>query len=83
MDRGERECCVTAISIGNVFNDDYPLSFFEGKHAERDKSYDIYEFYNVLCLEWREAIAYRKGLGRVAKAIWENQILDWVDITLG
>ncbi|KAK1755884.1 heterokaryon incompatibility protein-domain-containing protein [Echria macrotheca] len=30
-----------------------------------------YEFYNVLWIERRDGLAYRKGAGRVAKTVWE------------
>ena len=52
-------------------------------HEERTKSTEIYEFYNVLWISWEHGIAYRKGLGRVQKSIWEAQMIDWINITLG
>ena len=42
-----------------------------------------YEFYNVLWIEWEQGIAYRKGVGRVEKAAWEAQELEWIDLVLG
>jgi hypothetical protein len=42
-----------------------------------------YEFYNVLWIEWKGGIAYRKALGRVIKETWDRQALEWIDITLG
>lgn len=42
-----------------------------------------YEFYNVLWIEWKDNIAYRKGLGRVFKEVWESQDLEQVDVILG
>jgi Heterokaryon incompatibility protein (HET) len=83
VDWHERGCHLVAISMGNVFNDECPITFNEANHTERDKSGDIYEFYNVLCVKWREGVAYRKGLGRVAKELWECQSLDWIDLILG
>jgi hypothetical protein len=46
-------------------------------HEER------YEFYNVLWIEWEDGIAFRKGVGRVEKSMWEAQPLEWIDVTLG
>lgn len=40
-------------------------------------------FYNVLWIEWKEGIAYRKGLGRISKEAWERQATEWIDLTLG
>ena len=42
-----------------------------------------YEFYNVLWIEWREVIAYRKGIGRVWKEGWHRQNVETRDIVLG
>jgi hypothetical protein len=43
----------------------------------------LYEFYNVLCIERNNGIAYRKALGRVVKAAWERQDLEEIDVVLG
>jgi len=42
-----------------------------------------YEFYNVLLIERANGIAYRKGLGRVLKSVWEKQNLEEIDVVLG
>ena len=42
-----------------------------------------FEFYNVLWIEWKDGIAYRKALGRVIKPAWERLDLDMIDVTLG
>ena len=44
---------------------------------------DRSEFYNVLWIEWKDGVAYRKGLGRVVKEAWESQATEWIDLTLG
>ena len=43
----------------------------------------LFAFYNVLWIEWKEGVAYRKGLGRVIKEAWERQATEWIDLTLG
>ena len=43
----------------------------------------LHDYYNVLFIEWNENIAYRKGLGRICKDIWEHQATEWIDLTLG
>jgi hypothetical protein len=58
----------------------------EWTHDERPKAGikdSKYEWYNVLWVEWEEGIAYRKGVGRIEKAMWEAQELEWIDLVLG
>ena len=58
---------------------------FRFSRTDRDKMSNTYlfEFYNVLWIEWKEGVAYRKGLGRVVKEAWERQATEWIDLTLG
>ena len=55
----------------------------EWLHEERSATEGLYEFYNVMWIEWEDGIAYRKGLGRILRDVWEGQNLEWVDVTLG
>ncbi|KAL9114869.1 MAG: hypothetical protein Q9227_001112 [Pyrenula ochraceoflavens] len=55
----------------------------EWDHAERPRSTRHYEFYNVLWIEWRNGTAFRKGLGRVEKRIWESIEREWIGLPLG
>jgi hypothetical protein len=41
------------------------------------------ETYNVLWIEWKEDIAYRKGVGRIFKSAWEAQKSERIDLILG
>jgi len=50
---------------------------------ERPKTSEFYEWYNVLWIEWKIGIAYRKALGRVWKSAWEAHDPEWIDLTLG
>jgi hypothetical protein len=43
----------------------------------------LFEFYNVLWIERNNGIAYRRGIGRILKTIWERQATEVTDITLG
>jgi hypothetical protein len=74
-----------AISRGFVFSENKVMisELLEWDHPERPKSFEIYEFYNVLWIEWEDEIAYRKGIGRVEKHMWESQPQEWIDVTLG
>jgi hypothetical protein len=51
--------------------------------GERKSKGVRYEFYNVFWIQWEDGIAYRKGIGRVEKDIWEGQPLYWIDVALG
>ena len=51
--------------------------------ATYETSPNVDKFYNVLFIEWKEGVAYRKGLGRVSKEAWERQATEWIDLTLG
>ena len=42
----------------------------------------IYEFYNVLWIEWKDGVAYRKALGRVFKDVWESKKQEVIDVVL-
>jgi hypothetical protein len=74
-------CELVAISRGYAY--DCSNVIFEWSHKERPNLGDKYEFYNVLWIEWRGDIAYRKALGRIEKHAWEQQELEWIDLTLG
>lgn len=43
----------------------------------------VYHFYNVMWLAWEDGIAYRRGLGRIWKPMWEKQELNEMEIVLG
>jgi hypothetical protein len=86
--RKAAQCELIAISQGYANNrgripESKPLYMPEYNHEERPKSSERYEYYNVLWIEWEDGIAYRKGLGRVEKNMWEKQPLEWIDVTLG
>jgi hypothetical protein len=51
--------------------------------SERHRNAAFYEFYNVLWIERRNGVAYRKGLGRVTKNAWESQDLEEIQVTMG
>ncbi|KAN0122672.1 HET domain containing protein [Hyaloscypha variabilis] len=80
-------CELIAVSMGYVNEEHAQGGFLElaecCHHKERPKISERYEFYNVLWIEWKDGIAYRKCLGRVEKHMWEVQPLEWIDVTLG
>ncbi|KAK3323671.1 heterokaryon incompatibility protein-domain-containing protein [Cercophora scortea] len=44
---------------------------------------EVYTFYNVLWVVWEDGIAYRKGVGRVKRDVWEGMEKKVVDLVLG
>ena len=63
---------LVAISRGQVPNSSKDLAFMELSHAEFPKTSKLYEFYNVLWIEWQDGIAYRRAHGRVLRNMWEK-----------
>lgn len=55
----------------------------EWNYPERPRKGNLYEYYNVLWIEWEGNIAYRRGLARVEKERWEALDREWFDLTLG
>ena len=43
----------------------------------------LYEFYNVMYIEWEDGVAYRVAVGRVEKAKWESISKEEIDVVLG
>jgi hypothetical protein len=64
------QCELVAISLGEAYNGIGELNLAEWEMEERPKSTPKYEFYNVLWIEWKRRIAYRKGIGRVVKFLF-------------
>jgi Heterokaryon incompatibility protein (HET) len=81
-------CEIILISEGLAMNHsthppDESVHLPEWDHPERPKDTPLYEYINVLWIEWRSDVAYRKSVGRVLKRIWEDLELEWIDVTLG
>lgn len=75
-----KRCEVIAIAEGRD-----PGRFSDRVFPERRKLQDIisYEFYFILWIGWVDGIAYRRGIGRVLKRVWEKMELEEVEILLG
>ncbi|KAF2092949.1 HET-domain-containing protein [Rhizodiscina lignyota] len=51
---------------------------------EGGKSFlDMESFFNVMWIEWKDNVAYRKAVGRVRESVWRDVETEEVDITLG
>ena len=82
--RDSREFELVSISFGRAT----PKSSGYGRRewfltAPDQQDGDLYEYYNVLYIEWEEDVAYRKGMGKVNKEAWERQATEWIDLKLG
>lgn len=44
---------------------------------------NIYHYYYVLCIEWKDGITYRKGIAQIWKDMWEAQDREVIDLILG
>lgn len=79
-------CEVIIISAGIAHideNESVKAWLEEWKCIDDVKDEDIYEFYNVLWIERKGEIAYRKALGRVWKDAWRRQPVEEIDVILG
>ncbi|KAF6232394.1 hypothetical protein HO173_009499 [Letharia columbiana] len=47
-------------------------SLDEWLFEERLAAKDLYEFNNVMWIEWENGIAYQKALGRIVRDVWED-----------
>ena len=55
----------------------------EVRHPERPSTGMWYEYYWVMWVKWIDGVAYRRGLGRVYKAIWEQNRGKYFNLMLG
>ena len=81
-----QKCELVLISSGWTIEDDneeHSSWFPEWFCENRPRSGDFYEFYHVLWIEWQDNIAYRKGLGRVLKQVWDDLPKEEIDLFLG
>lgn len=74
---------LVAISQGFAYNDWVEHHLCEWHHEERPRSGEKYEWYNVLWVDWHDGIAKRNAVGRIHKAMWEDQALEVIDLVLG
>ncbi|XTI92733.1 heterokaryon incompatibility protein-domain-containing protein [Cenococcum geophilum] len=89
-DEGEmtpgQECDLIIISSGRAHrdrNDAVKVWLEEWKFVEEVRELDVYEFYNILWVENKGDVTYRKALGRIWKTAWNRQRVESVDIVLG
>ena len=77
-------CEPVEVSAGSADNSlDESEYIEEWNDGERPKDTGLYEFHNVLWIEWKDGIAYRRACGRVLKDVWERCAVEHIDLTLG
>ena len=84
----EPSCELVAISYGCALwkgkvGDEYYQAFVEMLRGPELSGIDKYEFYNVLWIERKQGVAYRKAIGRIWAPAWNRQDLRDVEILVG
>ena len=82
-DEGAVKVELVAISRGSIPNEEYQHAPNEMRYEERVKVGELYEFYNVLWVEWVGGVAYRKAHGRVDKGAWDRLDVEKIQLVLG
>jgi Heterokaryon incompatibility protein (HET) len=80
-DEAKEQCELIVVSGGIAFEDADWIP--ELRLGDRPRTRGQYSFYNVLWIEWQSGIAYRKGVGRVVKQVWDSLAENEVDVILG
>jgi hypothetical protein len=79
-------CMLMAVSKGGsrrLYQHDISLDMLPEMRRMELREVEQYDFVDVLLIEWRGDIAYRKGVGRVCNEVWERQPRGYHDVTLG
>jgi Heterokaryon incompatibility protein (HET) len=74
---------IVALSRGHIPNNAFQHAPTEMDNEERPKEGELYEFINVLWVEWTDGVAYRRANGRVEKGVWEGLAVEAVELVLG
>ncbi|KAL1868116.1 hypothetical protein Daus18300_006098 [Diaporthe australafricana] len=70
-------------SIPNGLGKNYGYDLEEYNIEQRPDDGELYEYYNVMWVTWKEGIAFREALGRVHKRMWRSLNPSNIDIVLG
>lgn len=71
------------ISAGEVLNQSIEeKSFDEWNREECPRHKGLYEFINVLWIQWENGVAYREALGRVTKDVWRKTATEKIPVVL-
>jgi hypothetical protein len=72
-----------AMLLQATFPESLVFEPFKRKHKLLNRKKFCYEFYFVLWIVWIDGIAYRRGIGRVLKTVWESMDLEEIEVRLG
>jgi hypothetical protein len=89
--RPAEACHVIELSAGMVSLDvdgdllDHPQAdiFDEWFLPSWSQMEGVYQFYNVMQIEWNNGLAYRVAVGRVEKTTWERVAMEDIEVTIG
>ncbi|KAL8849155.1 MAG: hypothetical protein Q9221_005832 [Calogaya cf. arnoldii] len=76
-------CELLALSLGSTETGSADQSSVLSDDAEHHPVTKVYEFYNVMWIEWENGIAYRKAVGTVYEDRWQMQNPKWIRVVLG
>ncbi|KAH7085900.1 heterokaryon incompatibility protein-domain-containing protein [Paraphoma chrysanthemicola] len=79
-------CEIIVLSAGEAYKDRWDAAtnnIMELTLRDELKTAETYEFYNVMWIERKTNVAYRRAVGRVWKSAWERGSSDVADILLG
>jgi len=72
------------LSAGKVSNQDAEAVIFDEWNLEDcPRHTGLYEFFNVMWVEWKNRITYRKAVGRVSRELWTNIAVEDTNLVLG
>ncbi|KAK4204751.1 heterokaryon incompatibility protein-domain-containing protein [Triangularia verruculosa] len=76
---------LTLVEVARACKHEFDVKRYtrEADHPERPRGDPWYEYYYVMWIEWKDGVAYRKGLGTVVRSIWEAQDRKPVHLMLG
>jgi hypothetical protein len=77
------KCELVAISRGYIDPNAGGWSRLDEYEKLKVQEREDYKFYNVLLIEWKDGVAYRQGIGRVDRAVWEAEFRETIELVLG
>lgn len=77
------KCELVAISMGSIDSAAGGWTRLDEYAELRNHNRELFEFYNVLFVEWKNGVARRQGIGRVDKSAWELQSREELELVLG
>lgn len=89
LDPGEDPVKLQLVSISRGLvehGEDAALATIKMEEYKNDggpKNGERHEYYNVMCISWKDGVAFREALGRVRRGVWDALEPSTIDIVLG